>query len=145
MARITKVWFEGGRICIATDDGGTYGRPLEYFPILKEATDEQREAWKINKFGDAIRWEEIDEDIHLSSFYDTDDLDADNVIGEVFRRFPQLNVSEIARTIGIHKSLLSKYIYGTKKPSEKRTEEILGTLRQIGRELAQIQNRAHPA
>ena len=63
---------------------------------------------------------------------------ANNVIGDVFRRFPQLNVSEIARTIGIHKSLLSKYIYGTKKPSEKRTEEILNTLRQIGRELAHI-------
>lgn len=76
MEKITKVWFEGGRICIATDDGKTYGRPLEYFPILKEATDEQREAWKINKFGDAIRWEEIDEDIHLSSFYDMEETDA---------------------------------------------------------------------
>ena len=64
MAKITKVWFEGGRIYIATNDGKTYSRPLEYFPILKEATDDQREAWKINKFGDAIRWEEIDEDIH---------------------------------------------------------------------------------
>lgn len=138
MEKITKVWFDGGRICIATDDGKTYGRPLEYFPILKEATDEQREAWKINRFGDAIRWEEIDEDIHLSSFYDTEEPDADNVIGAVFRRFPQLNVSEVARTIGIHKSLLSKYIYGSKKPSERRTAEILDTLRQIGRDLAQI-------
>lgn len=138
MEKITKVWFDGGRICIATDDGKTYGRPLEYFPILKEATDEQRGAWKINRFGDAIRWEEIDEDIHLSSFYDTEDPDADNVIGDVFRRFPQLNVSEVARTIGIHKSLLSKYIYGSKKPSERRTAEILDTLRQIGRDLAQI-------
>lgn len=138
MVKITKVWFEGGRVCIATNDGKTYSRPLEYFPILKEATDEQREVWMINKFGDAIRWDEIDEDIHLSSFYDTEEPDANNVIGEVFRRFPQLNVSEIARTIGIHKSLLSKYIYGTKKPSDKRTKEILDALRQIGRDLAQI-------
>lgn len=137
MERIIKVWFEGGRICIATDSGETYSRPLEYFPILKEATDKQREAWKINKFGDAIRWEEIDEDIHLSSFYATDKPEP-NVIGEVFRQFPQLNVSEIARTIGIHKSLLAKYIYGTKKPSDKRTEEILNILRQIGRDLAKI-------
>lgn len=76
MAKITKVWFEGGRIYIATNDGKTYSRPLEYFPILKEATDDQREAWKINKFGDAIRWEEIDEDIHLSSFYDMEETDA---------------------------------------------------------------------
>lgn len=139
MAKITKVWFEGGRVCIATDDGKVYSRPLEYFPTLREATDKQCQAWRINKFGDAIRWDEIDEDIHLSSFYATDEPDANNVIGDVFRRFPQLNVSEVARTMGIHKSLLSKYIYGTKKPSEKRTEEILDTLRQIGRDLAQIQ------
>ncbi len=138
MAKIIKVWFEGGSICVATDDGKTYSRLLEYFPILKEATDEQRAGWKINKFGDAIRWEDIDEDIHLSSFYIAEKPDTNNVIGDVFRRFPQLNVSEIARTIGIHKSLLSKYIYGTKKPSEKRTEEILNTLRQIGHDLAQI-------
>ena len=138
METITKVWFDGGRIYIATDDGKTYNRPLECFPILKEATDEQREAWKINKFGDAIRWEGNDEDIHLSSFYDTRKPDENNVIGKVFRRFPQLNVSEVARTLGIHKSLLSKYIYGTKKPSEKRIEEILNTLRQLGRDLSQI-------
>lgn len=76
MEKIKKVWFNGGYIYITTDDGKTYARPLEYFPILKEATDEQREAWKINKFKDAIRWEEIDEDIHLSSFYDTEGADA---------------------------------------------------------------------
>lgn len=138
MEKIARVWFEGGRLCIATDEGKTYGRPLEYFPTLKKATNKQREAWEINKFGDAIRWDEIDEDIHLTSLYTTKESDANNVIGDVFRRFPQLNVSEIARTIGIHKSLLSKYIYGTKKPSEKRTEEILDALRQIGRNLAQI-------
>ncbi len=138
MSKITNVWFEGGRICIATDDGRTHDRPLECFPILKEATDEQRDAWRINKFGDAIRWEGIDEDIHLTSFYATEEPDASNVIGDVFRRFPQLNVSEVARTVGIHKSLLSKYIYGTKKPSEKRAEDILDALRRLGRELAGI-------
>ena len=33
-------------------------------------------------------------------------------MGRIFRRFPQLNVSEMARYIGINKSLLAKYIYG---------------------------------
>ena len=101
MKRVVKIWFEYGRIYVATNSGEIYSRPLEAFPMLEEATDDQREAWKINKFGDAIRWEEIDEDIHLSSFYATDEPDTNNVIGDVFRRFPQLNVSEIARTIGV--------------------------------------------
>ena len=139
MERIEKGWFGGGNVYISTDKGGQYHRPLEFFPILKEATDEQRNSYKINKFGDAIRWADIDEDIHISSFYETSEPDLkNNVIAEIFARFPQLNVSEVARTIGIHKSLLSKYIYGTKKPSAKRTEEIIEAIRHIGRELAAI-------
>ena len=45
---------------------------------------------------------------------------------------------EMARTIGINKSLLSRYIYGIKKPSAQRTEQILGTIRQLGREMSAI-------
>ena len=59
----------------------------------------------------------------------------------MFHKFPQLNVSEVARTIGINKSLLSRYIYGIKKPSApsaQRTEQILGTIRQLGREMSAI-------
>lgn len=138
MERIVKVWFDDNQIYIATDQNKSYGRPLEFFPLLKEATDAQREAYKINKFGDALRWEEIDEDIHISSFYEISQPNPDNVIAQVFSRFPQLNVSEVARTIGIHKSLLSKYIYGTKKPSLQRTEEILDVLRQLGQKLVSI-------
>lgn len=42
----------------------------------------------------------------------------------IFKRFPQLNVSEVARSMGINKSLLSKYIYGIKKPSDIRKMQI---------------------
>ena len=56
----------------------------------------------------------------------------------IFARFPQLNVSEVARSIGINKSLLSKYIYGIKKPSEKRKQEIVSSLHSLGRELIAI-------
>ena len=49
-----------------------------------------------------------------------------------------LNVSEMARTIGINKSLLSRYIYGIKKPSRKREEEILESIRELGRKMAAI-------
>lgn len=138
MERITKVWFSDGHIQIATNQEKRYTRPLECFPILKEASDEQRAAYTINKYGDAIRWPQLDEDIHISSFFDTTEPDPDNILSKIFERFPQLNVSEIARTIGIHKSLLAKYIYGTKKPSQQRTDEILETLRKIGRDLANI-------
>ena len=54
------------------------------------------------------------------------------------RGCPQLNVSEVARTIGINKSLLSRYIYGIKRPSEARTRQILDAIRALGREMADI-------
>ena len=133
---IVKLWFKNGRIYILTDQGNTYSRPLEAFPLLLEATPEQREAFEIGSDGDDIRWDELDEDIHISSFHDTSEPNSDNPIAEVFHRFPQLNVSEMARTIGINKSLLSRYIYGIKKPSAERTEQILNALRQLGRDLA---------
>ena len=138
MEKIIQVWFEDGRIFIKTDKENTYSRPLEAFPLLLEATPEQRAQYEIGMEGDDLRWEEIDEDIHISSFFEKAEPNSDNVIAKVFERFPQLNVSEVARTIGINKSLLSRYIYGIKKPSEKRTEQILQAIRQLGRDMASI-------
>ncbi len=138
MERIIQVWFEDGRIFIKTDKENTYSRPLEAFPLLLEATPEQRAQYEIGLEGDDLRWDEIDEDIHISSFFVKAEPNSDNVIAKVFERFPQLNVSEVARTIGINKSLLSRYIYGIKKPSEKRTEQILQAIRQLGRDMASI-------
>lgn len=137
MEKIVKISFSGNDICVVTDSGKQYRKALEFFPTLQEATPAQREQYQINKFGDAVRWAEIDEDIHISSLTDGAQP-IENAIGIVFRRFPILNVSEVARTLGMHKSLLSKYIYGTKIPSEKREKEILDALRELGRELANI-------
>ena len=137
MEKIVKISFCGNDICVVTDSGKEYRKALEFFPTLKEATPAQRECYQINKFGDAVRWAEIDEDIHISSL--TDGVQPEeNAIGAAFRKFPILNVSEVARYLGMHKSLLSKYIYGTKKPSEKREKEILDALREVGRQLANI-------
>ena len=76
--------------------------------------------------------------IHISSFYDTEEPNYDNEIARIFRRFPQQNVSEVARSIGIHKSLLSKYIYGMKRPSEKQKEQIKESLHLLGQELMAV-------
>ena len=105
-----KVWFENERIFIRTESGETFSRPLQAFPLLLEATSEQRALYEIGLDGDDIRWEELDEDIHISSFYVTEEPDPDNEIAAIFKRFPQLNVSEMARYIGINKSLLARYI-----------------------------------
>ncbi len=68
MEKIAEVWFGDNRIYIETDAQKIYSRPLEMFPLLLNATEQQRNDFKIGRFGNDIRWEAIDEDIHISSF-----------------------------------------------------------------------------
>ncbi len=139
MEKISKLWFDSNRIYIETDAGKVYSRPLEAFPILLEATEDERLDYTIGRFGDDIRWASIDEDIHISSFLeDSTEPNYNNEIARIFAMFPQLNVSEIARSIGINKSLLSKYIYGIKKPSEARKQEIVSALHNLGQALIAV-------
>ena len=133
--KIQKIWFEDERIFMRSDLNNEYSRPLEAFPILKNASEEQRLDYKIRLQGEALRWKSIDEDIHISAFYETDEPQEQNPVAVLFEQFPQLNVSEVAKSMGIHKSLLSQYIYGVKKPSEARMNEIRAVLNKLGHEL----------
>ena len=135
---IKDIWFDANRIYMKTDTGKTFSRPLEAFPLLKEASDKDRLNFNIGKFGDDVRWESLDEDIHISSFFETVEPDYENEIAAIFKRFPQLNVSEVARSMGINKSLLSKYIYGIKKPSIQRKMQIKEALHVLGEELIAV-------
>jgi transcriptional regulator with XRE-family HTH domain len=56
----------------------------------------------------------------------------------MFRRCPWLNVSEVARAIGINKSLLARYIYGISKPSEQRILQIRQAFHQFAQELQTV-------
>ena len=138
MNTISKVWFDNDRIFIATDEAKTYSRPLEAFPVLKDATVEERNAFTIGRFGDDIRWEGLDEDIHISSFFETTEPVYDNEVGLLFHQFPQLNVSEMARYIGINKSLLAKYIYGIKRPTPERMQQIKSAMHILGQQLMAV-------
>lgn len=135
MEKIKNLWFEGNRIYMRTTEGHLLSRPLEAYPELEEATTEQRNDFTIDEDGEAIRWESIDVDMHISSFYETSEPNKQNQVSAMFSRFPWLNVSEIARYLGINKSLLARYIYGISKPSEQRLEQIREALHDFGREL----------
>ena len=138
MAKIEKVWLNNERIYLQTDSGETLSRPLEAFPVLKDATEEERNSFKIGRFGDDIRWETLDEDVHISSFYETAEPDFGNEVARMFLQFPQLNVSEMARYIGINKSLLAKYIYGIKKPGPERLSQIKTAFHSMGERLIAV-------
>ena len=109
MKTIAKVWFSGNRIFMQTGQGEVFSKPLEAFPLLKDATDMERESFKIGKFKDDIRWEGLDEDIHISSFF-SDMEPKPNPIGDFFAKHPQISVSSFAKQIGINKSLMENMI-----------------------------------
>ena len=129
-----RVWFEGERIYIETDDGRTLWQSILYYQRLKNATDEQRNDYELGHFG--IHWEEIDEDISYESFdYDNPEPTG---ISRIFLTHPELNASAVARRLGIQQSLLAQYIRGLKKPSAEREQKILDTIREIGCELSAV-------
>lgn len=138
METIKDIWFEGGRIYMESSEGKVYSRPLEAFPTLKDASETERDKYTICMHGETVRWAKLDEDIHISSFYEKEEPERDNEIARIFNRFPQLNVSEVARSLNINKSLLAKYIYGIKKPSEERVLAIKEALHSLGRELVAV-------
>lgn len=138
METIKKIWFESERIYMLSNNDKIYSRPLEDFPILKEATAAERNDYTVEMSGKAVRWAKLDEGIHISSFYEKGGHDHDNEIAKIFKKFPQLNVSEMARSLGINKSLMYKYIYGTKRPSEQRVLAIKEALHLLGSELVAV-------
>ena len=138
MKTIEKIWFSDDRIYLKTEQGDVFSRPLEAFPMLKNATELEQKNFKIGKFKDDIRWENLDEDIHINNFF-SDEEPKKNPIGDFFSSNPQINVSSFANQIGINKSLMAKYIYGIKTPSEKRKKEIQDGLHQLAKNLNQVQ------
>lgn len=135
MEQIKNLWFDGNRIYMRSTEGRVLSRPLEAYPELKEASMEERNDFSIDEDGMAIRWETLDADMHISSFYETTEPNEQNEVAEMFRRFPWLNVSEVARYLNINKSLLARYIYGISKPSEQRLTQIREAFHMFGKEL----------
>ncbi len=71
------------------------------------------------------------------------DIKEDSIKFEVdFKQFFQyykvINSNFLASRIGMNPTLLSQYVKGHKRPSEKQSRKIIMGIRQIGRELSEI-------
>lgn len=67
-----------------------------------------------------------------------DNLKFEIDFGQFFRYYKVLNSKFLAEKIGMNPTLLSQYVQGHKKPSEKQTEKILTGIHQIGQELSEM-------
>ena len=57
---------------------------------------------------------------------------------QFFQYYKILNARYLAERIGMNPTLLSQYVQGHKKPSEKQTKKILKGIQQIGKELSEL-------
>ena len=57
---------------------------------------------------------------------------------QFFKYYKVLNSKFLAEKIGMNPTLLSQYVQGHKKPSDKQTEKILTGIHQIGQELSEM-------
>lgn len=130
---ITKVWITDKEVWIRTSEGKEACERFDNYPRLRFATPEQRKNFTLSN--DGIHWSEINEDLSFDGFFTEK---PSNPLYELFISHPELNASFIARRMGIPQSIFAQYISGTKKPSKEHSEEILQTIREIGRGLAVV-------
>ena len=65
-ASATDVYFDDKYIHVRLSDGRQISAPLEWFPRLYHATNEQRQQWELIGHGVGIHWKDIDEDISVA-------------------------------------------------------------------------------
>ena len=61
------VRFTDDALIVALSDGREISAPLEWFPRLRDATPKQRKNWRLIAKGIGIHWEDVDEDIAVST------------------------------------------------------------------------------
>jgi hypothetical protein len=133
MEKIEKIWLTDDAVWIRTDNGKEACEKFNDYPRLRYATKKQRADYETDEYG--IHWREIDEDLSFEEFFNKQET---TELYKLFMAHPELNVSAIARRIGISQSLMAQYISGRKKASKARLSLILDTVRAIGQELIAV-------
>ena len=47
-------------------DGRTISAPLVWFPLLSQASKEQRDNWELLGDGEGVHWPDVDEDLSIN-------------------------------------------------------------------------------
>lgn len=131
---IEKIWLTETAIWIRTAEGEEACEFFSNYPRLRNASQEQRLDYVVDNFG--IHWEALDEDLSFEGFFTKNEP---TVLYKLFMAHPELNVSALARRMGISQSLMAQYISGKKKPSETRLNLIFETIRKVGEELMAVE------
>ena len=131
--KIEKIWLTPTAVWIRTEDGREACELFDDYPRLKNASVEQLSNYDYDEFG--IHWDALDEDLSFEGFFDKQEP---SPLYKLFMSHPELNVSALARRMGISQSLMAQYISGKKKASKARMDLILDTIHAVGQELVAV-------
>lgn len=71
--RAVEVSVDSRTLDVVLADGRRLSAPLEWFPRLRNASEQQRANWRLIGAGVGIHWDEIDEDIAIGTLLDSAD------------------------------------------------------------------------
>jgi len=66
-AMANQVWFDSDMMHVRLLDGREINVPIEWFPRLRNASEEQRKKWRLIGKGVGLHWDDIDEDISVAA------------------------------------------------------------------------------
>ena len=61
----TDLHFSNDKMVVTLEDGREIAVPLEWFPLLRDASPKQLANWRFIGNGEGIHWEDLDEDISV--------------------------------------------------------------------------------
>ena len=137
MEKIQEIWFENERIFMQSVSGKVFSRPLEAYPILKDADYVQRQKFYIWGNGEYVRWKDLDEDLSVESFFDSSEPNPNNEVAKIFNHCPWLSAKEVAKFIGMPKAVLDRFIYGIWQPKDEVLIAIKNGIKSMSHELLQ--------
>lgn len=62
------VWFDDSKLYVRLSDGREVGVPIDWYPRLRDASEEDRNSWRLISRGQGIHWEALDEDLSVAGF-----------------------------------------------------------------------------
>uniref|UniRef100_A0A7C2NWZ5 DUF2442 domain-containing protein n=1 Tax=Schlesneria paludicola TaxID=360056 RepID=A0A7C2NWZ5_9PLAN len=75
-ARAVSVECDDLFLIVTLEDGRVVQAPLDWFPLLSEATPEQRSRCEIAGNGTSLHWPEIDEDLTVANLLAGGDVES---------------------------------------------------------------------
>lgn len=128
--KLVDLRFDEDYIYATDENGRVLKQSLLWYPRLKSASDDVRSKYTTGY--DGFHWRDIDEDVSFDSFEFSDA--EPSLLQRFFLTHREINVAEFAKRAGINATLLRNYINGFKTPSKSRENEILESIRSLGRE-----------